>query len=345
MRSRAVAALLMAMSLGHRRAWACGLLFSLSLYGPAAVAAEPDAGTRAAARTLAEDGVSALQNGDAATAVQKLEKAHRALQAPSVALWSARALAKLGLLVEARERYIEATRLPISGDKAVQEQAKLDAQVESEQLLPRIPTLLVGVTGANEGLSVTVDGKELPQLLLGEPRPTNPGQHRIVAKRGAEQATEAVTLAEGEHRKLELKLAVAAGASPSSLASADRPVAAAPSKPGNTAKTLGLVAIVAGGAGLVTGGVTGLLAMSKKAALDDDNERCQGGKCLYSAEADVNSLRTFRTISTVGFVAGGVLAAAGVTLLVTAPRATSSKESTRLSLSVGPANLRVQGTF
>jgi len=335
----------MAMLLGHRRAWAAGLLFSLWLYGPSAAAAEPDAGTRAAARTLAEDGVSALQNGDAATAVQKLEKAHRALQAPSVALWSARALAKLGQLVEARERYIEATRLPVSGDKAVQEQAKLDAQAEGDQLLPRIPTLLVSVAGANEGLNVTVDGKALPELLLGEPRPTNPGQHRIVAKRGAEQATETVTLAEGERRRLELKLVVATGTSPSTLPDAGAPAAAASAKPGNTVKTLGLVAIVAGGAGLVAGGVTGLMAMSKKAALDDDNERCQGGKCLYSAEADVNSLRTFRTVSTVGFVAGGVLAAVGVTLLFTAPSAQSSEQSAQVWLGVGPANLRVQGTF
>ena len=56
-----------------------------------------------AARKLAEDGVAALQNGDAATAVQKLEKAHNMLKAPSVALWSARALAKRGLLIEAAE--------------------------------------------------------------------------------------------------------------------------------------------------------------------------------------------------------------------------------------------------
>lgn len=334
----------MTMSLGYRRARAWG--FSLSLLLCASVAAaEPDAGTRAAARTLAEDGVSALQNGDAATAVQKLEKAHRALQAPSVALWSARALTKLGLLVEARERYIEAARLPVSGDKAVQEQAKLDAQTEGEQLLPRIPSLLVNVAGATEGLSITVDGKALPDLLLGEARPTNPGLHRVVAKRGAEQASEAVTLAEGEHRRLELKLVGAASSDPSAPAGAGGAPDAASAKPGSTAKTLGLVAIVAGGAGLALGGVTGLMAMSKQAALDDDKERCQGGKCLYSAEADVKSLRTFRTVSTVGFVAGGVLAAAGVTLLLTAPRTDSAQPAGQVSLSVGPANVSLLGTF
>jgi hypothetical protein len=323
----------------HRRT--CVWALALTLYGSGA-RAEPDAATRAAARQLAEDGVSALQNGDAATAVQKLEKAHHALQAPSVALWSARALVKQGLLVEARERYIEATRLLVSaGDKAVQEQAKIEAQTESEQLSARIPSLRISVAGAagGQGVQVSVDGRELPELLLGEDRPTNPGSHQIVAQRGAEEAKESLTLAEGEHRRVELKLGVVVSGVPTA-----EPDAAAPaiSKPGGTVKTLGFVALIAGGAGLVTGGVTGLLAMSKRNALDDD-ARCHSGQCLYSAEGDVGSLRTFRTISTVGFVAGGVLAAAGVALLLTAPG--ESEQSARVSLNVGPASVGVRGTF
>jgi hypothetical protein len=62
--------------------------------------AEQDAATRAAARKLAEDGVAALQSGDAKGAAQKLDKAFRMLLVPSVGLWSGRALIKQGLLVE-----------------------------------------------------------------------------------------------------------------------------------------------------------------------------------------------------------------------------------------------------
>lgn len=332
------------MSLVHGRTcvWSLTLALALALVSSGALA-EPDAATRAAARTLAEDGVSALQNGDVATAVQKLEKAHHALQAPSVALWSARALAKQGLLVEARERYIEATRLPVSsGDQAVQEQAKIEAQAESEQLAARIPSLQISVAGPpNPGLQVSVDGRVLPELLLGEDRPTNPGPHRIEARRGAEQASEAVTLGEGEHRRVELKLTGVAGTRSVTPGPAAEP---ATGKSTGTWRTIGVVALVAGGAGLVTGGVTGLLALNKKKALDGDS-RCLDGQCLYSAKGDVDSLRTFRTLATAGFVAGGVLAAAGTILLFAVPSTNGSERSAQVSLSVGPASVDVRGSF
>src|SRR5262245_8809175 len=70
-------------------------------------------------------------------------------------------------------------------------------------------------------------------------------------------------------------------------------------------RPLAYVALALGGAGLVAGGVTGAMAMSKRSALDD-NPSCADGKCLHDVEDDVSSLRTFRTISTVGFIAGGV---------------------------------------
>ncbi|HVY26653.1 MAG TPA: hypothetical protein VHB79_08865 [Polyangiaceae bacterium] len=329
--------------LGYRcaRPWATLLSLSLSLHAGIA-AAEPDAATRAAARQLAEDGVMALQNGDATTAAQKLEKAHQALQVPSVALWSARALVKLGALVEARERYIEATRLPVSGDKAVQEQAKVDAAAEREQLTARIPSLLIRVAPASsERLEVTLDGKALPAMLLGEERPTNPGPHRIVAKQGTQEANASITLAEGEHQRVELKLGAAAqsGATPSDSGAPSRT-----SPTGSTRTTLGWAALIAGGAGLVTGGVTGILALKKKSTLDDD-PRCQNGQCLDTAADDVHALRTWRTVSTVGFVAGGVLCAAGVTLLLTAKSPQSPEAQARWSITVGPAHLSVRSSF
>jgi hypothetical protein len=60
-----------------------------------------DDATRGAARTLGYDGVKAYNAGDYAVADQKLEKAYRVLKVPSLGLWSARTLVKLGRLVEA----------------------------------------------------------------------------------------------------------------------------------------------------------------------------------------------------------------------------------------------------
>ena len=139
-----------------------------------------DDATRSAARKVAMAGITALQQGDVAQATEKLEKAYRVLQVPSVALWSARALAKRGRLVEASERYGEASRLDVQGDKAVQLQARKDAATELEALTRRIPTLLILVEGANGAdVKLKVDGAAVPSALIGEERPANPGQHRV----------------------------------------------------------------------------------------------------------------------------------------------------------------------
>jgi Tfp pilus assembly protein PilF len=85
------------------------LLGVLSLAGTAL--AEVDDATRASARQLGYAGVEEFQGGQYESARAKLEKAYRVLKAPSLGLWSARALEKLGKLVEASERYLEVTRL------------------------------------------------------------------------------------------------------------------------------------------------------------------------------------------------------------------------------------------
>jgi hypothetical protein len=318
------------------------------MLGATTAHAEEDAATRAAARKLAEDGVAALQNGDAATAVQKLEKAHNMLKAPSVALWSARALLKRGLLVEAAERLREASRLPVSGDAGVQEQAKRDAEKELGELSPRIPSLVIAISGAGEApVTVTLDGAPIPSDLLGEERPVNPGLHRLVAKRGADERSLDVTVTEGERKPLSIDFG-SAGAAPTAAPTAapDTGVSKAGASSGAGNKTLAFVALGAGAAGLLVGGVTGGLALGKKNKLDD-NDACLDGRCTYAVESDVQSLRTFRTVSTIGFIAGGVLAATGVVLLVTSGGSERQGAAARphVALAVGPGNLQLAGSF
>src|SRR5689334_3893827 len=94
---------------------------------------------RAGARDLGPGGVEAYQGGNYTLATDKLGRAFEILRVPSLGLWSARALAKSGKLVEASERYLVVTRLDASGDIAVQNQAKAEAATEREALLPKIP--------------------------------------------------------------------------------------------------------------------------------------------------------------------------------------------------------------
>jgi len=92
----------------------------------------------------------------------------------------------------------------------------------------------------------------------------------------------------------------------------------ASAKPSSTRRTLGWVGVGAGGVGLGLGAVMGALALGKHASIEDSGV-CSGSRCPAEAQNEVNRLDLFRTVSTVGFIAGGALAVTGVVLVLTAP--------------------------
>ena len=94
--------------------------------------------------------------------------------------------------------------------------------------------------------------------------------------------------------------------------------------------------------GLVVGGVTGLMVLSKKKDLDDAG--CVNNGCPYAVEDERNSYNSLRNVSGISFIAGGVLAGAGAVLLLTAP---SGPEQTTASLTpfVGIGSAGVKGVF
>jgi len=332
-----------------KRALVLSFVLGMTTCATGAFAQQDDAATRSAGRKLAQDGVALLQQGKADQASEKLEKAYQLLQVPSVALWSGRALVARGYWVEASERYVEASRLTgFKGDQQVQLQAQQDAARELESLTPRIPTLVIAVVlGQAERPVVTLDGKPVPTALLGEEQPVNPGTHQIKLTLGTKQVSRQVTLAEAEKKHESITLD-----EPASQASS-----ATPPPPGATPerdegakhsgmqRTLGFVALAVGGAGLIVGGVSGGLALGKHSALQDGGQ-CASDQCLPGARSDVSSLDTLRAVSTIGFIAGGVLASTGVVLLLTAkPEGTARAAGSRFALRVAPASVTFSGAF
>jgi sulfatase modifying factor 1 len=78
------------------------------------------------------------------------------VKAPSLGLWTARAMIQMGQLVEASERLLEVTRLPVSsGDTALQAAAKETAAKERRELEPRIPRLRIRIEGAEHDATVS----------------------------------------------------------------------------------------------------------------------------------------------------------------------------------------------
>ena len=321
------------------------------LFAQQAMGQEVDDATRASARQLGYSGVEAFEAQDYKTASDRLERAYRVLEVPTLGLWSARALVKLGKLVQAQERYLKVGRLaPGGGDAEVQRKAQADAAKELAALTPRIPSVIIDLQGAEPAdIKLTLDGLSLSSDLVGEPRPVDPGAHTLVGLRGSEKRQVAFTLAEAaqQHVTLSFQQSVAAAAAaptssaaPNAVAGSTAPPVDAP-KSSSTQRTLGWVAITVGGAGLIFGGVTGAVAISKKNGLDG-SVGCKGNACPTLQQDNVDSYNSMRTLSSVGFIAGGVVAAAGVVLVLTAP---SPAPAPSAALWLSPNQAGIRGSF
>jgi hypothetical protein len=293
-----------------------------------------DDATRVAARGLAQRGLDAYDAGAYEDAAKQLGSAFAAVKIPSVGLWLARSLVKTGRLVEASERYGEVTRLKIDPgqDADTQERAKKEAATEQQALLPRIPTLSTEIVGADPAaVEVMVDGAKIPSTLVSTPWPVDPGQHRVVAKLGPQEVTEEVSVAEGEQRSVTLRFSP--DPAPAAPGPEDQGV---PS--GSWQRTAGWVGIGVGGVGVLVGSITGLMALSRHSSL---GEKCPDDRCGSAYYDDADAINSLRTVSTVGFIVGGVGAAAGVTLLLTAPK--SDRGNVAAWVGLGSAGLR--GSF
>lgn len=81
------------------------------------------------------------------------------------------------------------------------------------------------------------------------------------------------------------------------------------------------------------------MALSKRSQLEDGG--CEGNHCYSDQQSDVDSYNTLHDVAWGGFVLGGVSAAAGAVLWVTAPK----PDQSRVSLDLVGNGLRVKGTF
>jgi hypothetical protein len=182
---------------------------------------------------------------------------------------------------------------------------------------------------------VTIDGAPINAAALGAERQVNPGKHAVHAEgTGYLPGDTNFTVAEGQSTTLSLKLepappsaavaSPAAGVAPAQAQ--ETPADASSGGGGSTRRTLGLVGMGVGAAGLVAGVITGVIAMGDHSSIM--NNVCAKGPCgqsdLTSYNSSIDSYHTMGTISTIGFIAGGVLAAGGAVLFFTAPRGGAS---------------------
>jgi hypothetical protein len=311
-----------------------------------------DAATKAAARAAAEDALARYDAGDYAAALALFNRADALVHAPTLGLMAARSLEKLGRLVEASERYLAVTRVKLApGAPDAQAKAQVTAERERAGLQPKVPAIVIAIEGgaASEAV-ITLDGNPVEAALVGLKRPTDPGPHRLEARRGKELASRDFVLKLGEVTTITLRLTgavpVAEGAAPrvdgkaAEDSGATDPAGAANGMSRAGWAGVGIASL--GGAGLVVGAITGGLAISAKHSLDAAG--CVGGHCPASQQSTVDRYDTLRLASGGTLIAGGILAAGGVAVvLATRARAPSTTAYVTPWLGLGRAG--VGGSF
>lgn len=338
----------------HARFVRAVLTASILSTASAAFAAEPSPQDIAQARDLAQQAAAASEAGNHAEA-EKLWTAAQNLYpaAPTITLGLARTQAKLGKFVASQESYNKIIRE--QGHATNLSPAFKDALESAKSEVGSVSAKLAAVTITVEGgesPTVTLDGQPVSNAALGLKRPVDPGSHVVKAEaKGFKPGEKSFQVSEGAAADVKLVLEKSPDAPPP--AAADTPTTAPAAEAGtgkSSNKTLAIVALGVGGAGLVFGAVTGILAMGKHGDLE---EKCPDGQCPADAQSDIDSYKTMGTLSTVGFIVGGVGVAAGAVLWLTAPKEKRALASpsfrtasgTTFQPFVGPTGAGVTGRF
>jgi hypothetical protein len=300
------------------------------------VRAQPvDPETKSAARRLGTDGQKLFEAGDFAGALEKFNLADSLVPAPTLGLRAARCLAVLGRLVEASERFLDVTRMQLDRNApAVMRKAQAEALAERDKLLPNIPSLDVTVEGpTGAGVTVIIDDKAVPPALLGQKRPVDPGTHHVEAKRADTTVKREVTLKPGEAGQVVLKLPP--------LPPKPKPLETFPYR------TVGFIGLGVGVAGLLFGGVNGILALTTDQKLV---VRCGSDRlCPASAWSQADAFDLMRAFTTAGFVIGATGLAVGIPFLIAAPGppkpGAEAPPAARIDPWIGIGSAGVRGTF
>jgi hypothetical protein len=275
--------------------------------------ADPSAADRATARSLAGEGYQALQTRDYSTAADRFGRADALVHAPTLMIDWARSLVGLGKFVEAQERYEQIIREGVDAKSPKSWQKALnDAGVELAALKPRLAWVTITVSGSNEA-RVTIDGAPVPPAAIGVRRAINPGERslRVVAK-GYLAQKKTLQLAEGSDSAADFTLEPDPDQQAVANSMLDTAPTAAPGAAPRRSPVPMYVAFGVGGAGLVVGGVTGALALSKHGSL---SKACNSSSQCPSSESDtLSSYHTLGTISGVGFAVGLAGVGAGAAL-------------------------------
>ena len=306
------------------------------------LAPSASADVRDDARALALEGIRLLDAGEAEDALAKLEQAESTFHAPPHLLYIARAQRRLGRLVDAHRTLVKVMAEDVlDGAPPAFQKARQDAVVEATDLISKVPSLSIEVSGGTRPISVAVDGAPIPVSHLSFPVAVVAGSHEVVGNDGDGRRVSTSVEASAAGVKVPVFLDFAAPAS------SEEPTPGLSPEPGGDDEAVlgsfpvvGTVLISVGAAALVGGVITGALTLTEA---DDIKQSCNQNVCPPELEADADNAKTVGNLSTGLFIAGGIVAAAGVAVLIVELNA--AEDEPEVGLQIRPGGLSLVGRF
>jgi hypothetical protein len=287
---------------------------AMAVVAPASpAAAAPDAPAQdlkeqfAAAQKLFDDKAYA-------DALVKFQELAASTGSPNAKLYVARTLQQLGRTVEAYDEFAATVREAAARVEAEPkyEQTRDAAAAELARLEPKVAHVVIAVTDPGAALTITLNGTSVTEASLGAPMTVLPGKQTIkITRPGSPEEVRELEVAGAQTKTLAIG---AAGKAEATITTAPTKATDASGGGLGLVRTLGIVVGGVGVVGLVTGAVTGAMSDGKFSTLEDE---CGATRCTDPKYADdIDSGKSLELVANVTLIAGAVLAAASVPMII-----------------------------
>lgn len=317
------------------------------------VRAEPTEGGAAAAESLFQEARKLMDAKRYSEACPKLVASQKIAPAVGTLLNLADCYERAGQLASAWARFHEAIALAQRLGRPDREKT---ARERADKLEPRLIKLTI--VSVEKNVDVKLDGNVLDAAALGTAVPVDPGKHAIEATAKGKKAFTTTIDVSDRTRSPSVEIPALdadpeasqpkSGSGAGSGSSGDTKVPDEQTGSGGTQRIVSYVAMGLGGVGVVVGVIFGLRTSS---IWTDAKTHCTGLECDRTGVTLATDAKNAGTISTISFVAGGVLLAGGAVLFFTAPSGSAKSSSSgkqsepALGVGVGLGSMTLQGRF
>lgn len=312
--------------------WRCclALVFVIATATLAPVAwSAPSRQDRAEASKLVNAGVRQDKKGEHEQARKSFEEAIELHDTPQTRLLLAQSLINLGLFLEAREHAEAVTN---------NNKVRYHDRQKAKNLLRTIEQGLAHLTikGSDEVTArVKVNGVTIDSSSFDVPIEYNPGTIKVTAQaEGYMPFEKTVGLTEGESITVKIFMVEEESVGQAGGSDKESNVGGDSSSGGGSAiRTIGWVSIGVGAVGLGLGTGFGFAARSTRQDLRD---QCVKDICTEKERDTFNKGKTQATVSTTGFVVGGIGLTAGIIMLIAAPSMSKEQEGSTSKTGIRP---------